>query len=48
MDLHTKTIKSLPIWVQLSGLDIKYWGAQSLSKIESIMGIPLKSDKYTI
>ncbi|KAJ8423017.1 hypothetical protein Cgig2_016783 [Carnegiea gigantea] len=48
IDLHIEAIKSLPIWVQLSDLDIKYWGAESLSKIGGIMGIPLKSDKYTM
>ena len=46
MDLQTETIKSLPLWVQLPDLDIKYWGSASLSKIESLIGQPLKTDKY--
>ena len=46
MDLQTETIRSLPIWVQLHGLDIKYWGMQSLSKIGSILGIHMKIDKF--
>ncbi|KAJ8419834.1 hypothetical protein Cgig2_030511 [Carnegiea gigantea] len=28
-------------------LDIKYWGLQSLSKLGSMLGIPLKTDKFT-
>ncbi|KAJ8436135.1 LOW QUALITY PROTEIN: hypothetical protein Cgig2_033630 [Carnegiea gigantea] len=47
MDLHTEDIKSLPIWVQLPELDIKFWGNESLSKKGSCLGIPLKTDKYT-
>jgi len=45
MDLKTKEIKSLPIWIQLLDLDVKFWGSESLSKIGSILGIPLKTDK---
>ena len=47
MDLQTESIRSLPIWIQLPALDIKYWGIESLSKIGSILGIPIKTDKYT-
>ena len=47
MDLNIKSIKSLPLWVQFLDLDIKYWGLESLSKLGSIIGIPLKTDKYT-
>ncbi|KAJ8419812.1 hypothetical protein Cgig2_000653 [Carnegiea gigantea] len=47
MDLHTKCIKSLPIWVQLPELDIRFWGSGSLSKLGSIIRIPLKTDKCT-
>ena len=31
----------------MHALDIKYWGIESLSKIGSILGIPLKTDKFT-
>ncbi|KAJ8429032.1 hypothetical protein Cgig2_000379 [Carnegiea gigantea] len=48
MELHTETIKTLPIWVQFPNLGIKYWGAESLSKLESIMGIALKTYRYTM
>ena len=47
VDLQIENIKSLPIWVQLPELDIKFWGSDSLSKFGSVLGIPLKTDKYT-
>ena len=46
MDINTESIKSLPLWVQFPDLDIKYWGLESLSKLGSIIGIPLKTDKF--
>jgi len=47
MDLQTEAIKTLPLWIQLLALDIKYWGIKSLSKIGSLLGIPIKTDKVT-
>jgi len=47
MDIHTEEIKSLPLWVQFPDLDVKYWGADSLSKIGSLLGIPIKTDRCT-
>ena len=47
MEINTAEIKSLTIWVQFHGLDVKYWGMESLSKIGSLFGIPIKTDRYT-
>ena len=47
MEINTEAISSLPIWVRFPELDIKYWGLQSLSKIGSMLGIPLKTDRFT-
>lgn len=47
MDLQTENIKSLPLWIQFPELDINYWGSDSLSKVCSVLGIPLKTDRYT-
>lgn len=47
MDLKTEKIKSLPIWVQFLDLDVKFWGNESPSNIGSILGILLRTDKYT-
>ena len=47
MDINVDSITSLTIWIQLPELDIKYWGMHSLSKLGSVIGIPLKTDEYT-
>jgi len=47
MDLKTEEIKSLPNWIQLPDLDVKFCGSENLSKIGSILGIPLMRDEYT-
>jgi len=46
METHTEAIASLPIWVKFPELDIKYWGLQCLNKLGSMLGIPLKTDRY--
>ncbi|KAJ8430482.1 LOW QUALITY PROTEIN: hypothetical protein Cgig2_021728 [Carnegiea gigantea] len=48
MDINTEAITSLPIWVKLLDLDIKYWGMAGLSKLGSASGIPIKTDKFTM
>ncbi|KAJ8420136.1 hypothetical protein Cgig2_033118 [Carnegiea gigantea] len=45
MDLKTEEIQL--IWVHFPDLDVKFWGNESLSKIGSILGIPLKTDRHT-
>ena len=40
-------MQTITIWVQFPKLGLKYYGLESLSKIGSIVGIPLKSDKTT-
>ncbi|KAJ8420146.1 hypothetical protein Cgig2_024525 [Carnegiea gigantea] len=47
MNISIEDIASLPVWVQFPNLDIKYWSLDSLSKLGSILGIPLKTDMYT-
>ena len=48
LNMDTNDIRSLPIWVQFLELDVKYWGADSLSKISNVTGMPLKTDKQTM
>lgn len=47
MDLCKENIKTVPIWVQLWGLDIKYWGDRCLPKIVKKLGSMIKSDYAT-
>jgi len=47
LDIHTETIVSLPIWVGFPSLELKDSGLKSLSKLGSILGVPLKTDQHT-
>ncbi|XP_062075600.1 uncharacterized protein LOC133779685 [Humulus lupulus] len=46
-DFTKDDITSVPTWVQLKGLDIKYWGEKSLFKIVGQLGTPLQVDNIT-
>ena len=45
LEIDTSSINSPPIWVQFLELDVKYWVVDSLNKLGSLLGIPLKTDK---
>ncbi|KAM6545981.1 hypothetical protein CsatB_026717 [Cannabis sativa] len=40
-------MKSVPIWIQLEELELKYWGQKSLFKIVGQMGKPIMVDNVT-
>ncbi|XP_016479315.1 uncharacterized protein LOC107800626 [Nicotiana tabacum] len=44
-DVTKDKVYRIPIWIRLVGLDVKYWGKNSLTKITSLIGTPLKADK---
>ncbi|XP_074305999.1 uncharacterized protein LOC141641227 [Silene latifolia] len=41
-------VQVIPIWVKLQGLDIKFWGMNSLKKIGSGIGKVIKCDENTV
>ncbi|KAJ8420786.1 LOW QUALITY PROTEIN: hypothetical protein Cgig2_017723 [Carnegiea gigantea] len=45
--LNTSNLHSVPIRVWFLELDIKFWGLNSLSKLRSMLGIPIKADRTT-
>jgi len=45
--LDISTLQTLPIWVQFPKLYLKYWEMESLRKLGSMLGIPVKTDKTT-
>jgi len=47
LEMSTDNLKSIPLWIRLPNLELKYWGISSLSKIGSLIGIPIKTDQYT-
>ncbi|KAL9244381.1 hypothetical protein vseg_018161 [Gypsophila vaccaria] len=44
LELHKTTVKVVPVWVQLHGLPIKFWG-KSLPKIAGLVGKFIQTDK---
>ncbi|XP_062114163.1 uncharacterized protein LOC133825201 [Humulus lupulus] len=46
-DFSKEDIDSVPTWVQLGGLDLKYWGERSLFKIVGQIGKPIQVDSIT-
>ncbi|XP_062076430.1 uncharacterized protein LOC133781463 [Humulus lupulus] len=46
-DFTKEDITVVPTWIQLGGLDIKYWGEKSLFKIMGQIGRPIQVDNIT-
>ncbi|CAI9089973.1 OLC1v1024631C1 [Oldenlandia corymbosa var. corymbosa] len=40
-------VKMVPVWVQFSKLQLRYWTAKTLSRIPSVLGKPLELDELT-
>ncbi|KAH0652597.1 hypothetical protein KY289_030275 [Solanum tuberosum] len=47
MEFTREELRTVPIWIKLSGLDFKYWSPKGLSKIGSLVGKPLMVDHNT-
>lgn len=47
MEILKEDIKTVPIWIRLSNLDIKYWGERTTFKISGLIGTPIKMDQAT-
>lgn len=47
IDMKKEMVDKIPVWIQLTGLDIKYWGKRALTKIDGLVGKPLRVDKAT-
>ncbi|KAM3337632.1 hypothetical protein P3S68_031957 [Capsicum galapagoense] len=46
-DFDPEYIRRIPLWVQFPGLPVGYWSTKALSKIASVVGKPLYTDKVT-
>ncbi|XP_062089160.1 uncharacterized protein LOC133795723 [Humulus lupulus] len=46
-DFTKEDVKKVPIWIQLGGLDIKYWEDKSLFKIVGQLGKPIQVEMIT-
>lgn len=47
MEFSKEVLLTIPIWINLPGLDFRYRSGMNLSKIESLVRKPLKMDKQT-
>lgn len=45
-NLHDE-LRIAPVWVRFPGLPVIYWGANTLSRLASILGVPLMADDFT-
>ncbi|KAL2931019.1 hypothetical protein RDABS01_036429 [Bienertia sinuspersici] len=48
MDLHKENVKTIPIWIRLTNLELKYWGSKCLDKLGDCIGTTLKVDHITL
>ena len=46
-DFSAEPMTKVPVWVKFPNLPLKCWSVQGLSKIASVLGKPLQSDKFT-
>ncbi|OIT18954.1 PREDICTED: uncharacterized protein LOC109222056 [Nicotiana attenuata] len=48
-DFHfdPKCITTIPLWIHLPSLSAEYWTADALSKVASVVGLPMYTDKFT-
>ncbi|XP_074283735.1 uncharacterized protein LOC141608269 [Silene latifolia] len=45
VDLVKSTVQTVPIWLKLSGLDLKFWGVACLKKISGLIGKFVRCDE---
>ncbi|XP_048493457.1 uncharacterized protein LOC125494005 [Beta vulgaris subsp. vulgaris] len=46
-DFHNEILKVVPIWVRLPNLSLNCWSENSLSRIGSLLGVPVYADECT-
>ncbi|XP_048496392.1 uncharacterized protein LOC125495654 [Beta vulgaris subsp. vulgaris] len=47
LDLIAEDVKVVPTWVRFPSLPLKYWGQQTLTKLASRIGKPIRTDRAT-
>ncbi|XP_021734544.1 uncharacterized protein LOC110701237 [Chenopodium quinoa] len=47
-DFHAEVLRTVPIWVKLPNLPLNCWGVDTLSKLGSVLGVPLCADEYGV
>ena len=47
-DFKEEILRVIPVWVRLPNLPLHCWGAETLSRIVSVVGVPVLADEYTM
>lgn len=48
LDLQKESVKRMPVWIRMPGLNLKYWGASTLSKLAGLVGNPIRTDRLLL
>lgn len=48
VDYTKEPVQVVPLWIKLTGLNVKYWGERSLFKIAGMIGKAIKVDQATL
>jgi len=48
VNFQMKRVEKVLVWVRFLEIDLKYWGLTSLSKLASLLGIPIMAKKNTM
>ena len=46
--IQKKRVEHVPVWVQFPKLDLRYWSLTALSKLASLLGMPIMANKNTV
>ncbi|XP_021715736.1 uncharacterized protein LOC110683652 [Chenopodium quinoa] len=46
-DFHAEVLRNVPMWVKLPNLPLNCWGVDTLSRLGSVLGVPLCADECT-
>ncbi|XP_056697968.1 uncharacterized protein [Spinacia oleracea] len=46
-NFHAEILRVVPLWIKLPNLPLNCWGTDSLSRIGSLVGVPLYADECT-
>ncbi|XP_021767614.1 uncharacterized protein LOC110732003 [Chenopodium quinoa] len=47
LDFHAEILRTVPLWIKLPNLPLNCWGAETLSRIGSLLGVPVCADECT-
>ncbi|XP_021736996.1 uncharacterized protein LOC110703500 [Chenopodium quinoa] len=46
-DFHSEILRTIPLWVKFPNLPLNCWGSHTLSRLGSLLGVPICADECT-